>query len=95
MADPEPSDETRARLAALRDLPDESIDLTDMPEVTDWSQAVRGGLYRPRKTRITIMLDADVLAFFKREAEGQRGYQTAINAALRDYVGAKKKGHAA
>ena len=36
------------------------------------------------KTRITIMLDNDVLdAFRARAAEEGRGYQTAINAALR------------
>ena len=90
------SDQTKARMAALRDLPDESIDLTDMPEQSiDWSTAVRGGLYRPRKQRITIMLDADVLDHFKKKAKGERGYQTAINSALREHVGRTKKEEAA
>ena len=36
------------------------------------------------KTRITIMLDDDVLAFFREQAEAQGiGYQTLINADLR------------
>jgi hypothetical protein len=30
-------------------MPDEDIDTSDMPEVTDWTDAVRGALYRPVK----------------------------------------------
>lgn len=38
----------------------------------------------PGKTRITIMLDDDVIEAFRARAEAEgRGYQTAINAALR------------
>lgn len=41
----------------------------------------------PGKTRITIMLDDDVLDFFRAEAEKRgAGYQTRINAALRTVV---------
>jgi len=50
-------------------------------EVTDWSNAVVGKLYRPRKEPVTIRLDADILAWLK--AQGP-GYQTRINALLRD-----------
>lgn len=35
------------------------------------------------KQRVSIMLDAAVIAFFKAKA-GERGYQTLINQALRD-----------
>jgi uncharacterized protein (DUF4415 family) len=65
------------RLAAL---PSEKIDLTDAPEVRDWSKAVVGKFYRPIKTPLTIRLDADVLAWLR--AAG-RGYQTRINKLLR------------
>jgi len=45
---------------------------------------------RPRysfaKTRITIRIDDDVLAWFRREAGGVRGYQSLLNRALRDYI---------
>ena len=37
-------------------------------------------LYRPRKTPITVRIDADVLAWFKKDG---RRYQTRINEALR------------
>ena len=41
------------------------------------------------KTRITIMLDSDVIEAFRAHAEKEgRGYQTAINAALRDALDA-------
>lgn len=39
------------------------------------------------KTRITIMLDDDVIEFFRKEAEAKgTGYQTRINAALRAVI---------
>jgi uncharacterized protein (DUF4415 family) len=43
---------------------------------------------RAGKTRITIMLDHDVLESFRRSAD-ERGisYQTLINLALREYLG--------
>ena len=38
------------------------------------------GLYRPLKLPVTLRLDADVLAWFKKRG---KGYQTRINQALR------------
>ncbi|MYK59389.1 MAG: BrnA antitoxin family protein, partial [Rhodospirillaceae bacterium] len=70
----------------LEALPDDRIDTSDIPEQTDWSGAVRGLFYRPVKQQITLRLDADVVAWFKRQAPGGRGYQTAINRALRRHV---------
>lgn len=67
-------------LKALTSLPDEKIDLSDIPEVRDWRRAVVGKFYRPIKKSLTIRLDADVLAWLK--ARG-RGYQTRINQLLR------------
>jgi uncharacterized protein (DUF4415 family) len=67
-------------LAALAALRDEKIDLTDLPEVLDWSGAVVGKYYRPLKKSLTIRLDADVLAWLKSQGSG---YQTRINMLLR------------
>lgn len=39
-----------------------------------------GDLYRPLKKPVTLRLDADVIAWFKKDG---RRYQTRINAALR------------
>jgi uncharacterized protein (DUF4415 family) len=68
-------------LAALARMPDDKIDLTDAPEVRDWRGAVVGKFYRPIKKPVTIRVDADVLAWLKRQGSG---YQTRINKLLRE-----------
>jgi len=55
-------------LVALRD---SQIDLSDMPEVRDWSRAVVGKFYRPIKKSLTIRLDADVLAWLKAQGRAE------------------------
>jgi len=61
----------------------------------DFSKGRRGAvLSSPGKTRITIMLDDDILEHFRSKAETAGiGYQTMINAALRDSF-AKPQGRA-
>lgn len=51
----------------------------------DFSKGKRGAVVAsPGKTRITIMLDNDVIEAFRAQAEAKgTGYQTAINEALR------------
>ena len=85
------SKEQRERLERLAAKPEADIDTSDIPEVLDWSGAVRGGLYRPRKEAITIRLDADLLAWFKDHAKGGRGYQSEINRVLRQHVATTEK----
>jgi uncharacterized protein (DUF4415 family) len=75
-------------LAALARLPDEKIDLTDVPEVREWAGAVVGKFYRPIKRAVTIRVDADVLAWLKRQG---RGYQTRINKLLRNAMEGKRR----
>ena len=79
------SPEAQAEIEALATLPDDRIDLSDMPEATDWSTAERGRFYRPVKQQLTLRLDADVIHWFKTHARGG-GYQTRINQALREFV---------
>ncbi|MCE2493533.1 MAG: BrnA antitoxin family protein [Alphaproteobacteria bacterium] len=67
-------------------MPDDRIDTSDIPEIVTWPDAERGLFYRPVKKQITLRLDADVIAWFKRRAPGGRGYQTEINRALRQHV---------
>jgi len=59
-----------------------------MREDYDFSKGRRGAVIQPTgKKRITIHLDADVIeAFQKRAEEKGMGYQTLINAALREAV---------
>ncbi len=81
-----PEKEQKAEIKALANLPEEKIDTTDIPEILDWSGARRGMLYRPVKQQITLRLDADVLAWFRANAPGGRGYQTEINRVLREHA---------
>gem|GEM_PF-105426 len=64
----------RARLKALFARPESEIDYSDIPDRGDLP------LYRPLKTHTTVRLDADVLAWLKKDG---KGYQTRINAILR------------
>ncbi len=80
------TDERRAKLQSLQELPDEQIDTTDIPEMLDWPGARCGVFYRPVKQQITLRLDADLISWFKAHAPGGRGYQTDINRALREHV---------
>ena len=56
----------------------------------DFSQGKRGAIEPtpPGKTRITIRLDDDVLAWFREQVHlaGGGNYQTLINDALREYI---------
>ncbi|MGA2552849.1 MAG: BrnA antitoxin family protein [Burkholderiaceae bacterium] len=59
----------------------------------DFTRAKRGALLKsPGKTRITIMLDNDVIEHFREHAENQGvGYQTLINSVLRNAVTNSKR----
>ena len=71
------------QIANMRQLEDKDIDFSDIPEILDWTGAVRGKFFRPVKKHVTLRLDADVLEWFKRK---HPKYQTAINSALRQYI---------
>lgn len=56
----------------------------DVPHLVKLQQEAKG------KTRITIMLDNDIISTFRTRAESQRvGYQTLINATLREAIGSR------
>ena len=44
----------RRELATLAPMKDSQIDLTDMPEVLDWSGAEVGGFYRKKKASTRV-----------------------------------------
>lgn len=81
------TEEQRAELEALKNMPDSEIDTSDIPEWTDemWARAVRGAdamkLWRPVKQSVSLRLDADVLAWLKKDGAG---YQTRVNRMLRE-----------
>ncbi|MBL1140804.1 MAG: BrnA antitoxin family protein [Proteobacteria bacterium] len=73
----------KAEIKKLAAMPDEAIDTSDIPETTDWSNAVVGKYYKPVKKQVTLRLDADMLDWFK--SQGGK-YQTRINKVLRRYM---------
>ncbi len=72
----------KAELEALKAIPDEAIDYSDIPPLGDefWKNAVRNPFYKPTKTLTTVRLDSDVLRWLKSQG---KGYQTRMNAILR------------
>jgi uncharacterized protein (DUF4415 family) len=86
------SREQRRDIAAIAAKRDEDIDLSDMPEVLDWSKAEMGKFYRPPKKSVTMRLDADVLEWLKGYG---RGYQTRANMLLRHAMASTRKGRSA
>lgn len=65
----------------------DATDTGDIPETTDFSHAERGRFWRPVKRQVTLRLDADLIEFFARDGAG---YQTRLNAALREWVEARR-----
>jgi uncharacterized protein (DUF4415 family) len=78
--------EIEAELNVIAAMPDDTIDTSDIPEVTDWSNAIVGKFYRPVKEAVTVRLDADVLHWLK---QGGKGYQSRMNAILRKEMAAQ------
>nr|WP_330169460.1 BrnA antitoxin family protein [Bartonella grahamii] len=64
-------------------MPDSAIDHRDILSLNDvfWKNAVHNPFYKPMKTVITVRVDSDMLAWLKSQG---KGYQTRINAILRD-----------
>ena len=81
----------RRELEALDNLPDERIDLSDIPELTDGELIgphFVGLHYRPGKKSVTIRLDDDMLKWFRKQG---RGWQTKMNLVLRLYFAKHRK----
>jgi len=79
----------RKELHSLAAKPDGEIDLSDIPEIREIPRdAVIGKFYRPKKTSVTIRLDADVIAWLKATGEG---YQTRINGYLRELMNQNRR----
>ncbi|MDR0716036.1 MAG: BrnA antitoxin family protein [Azoarcus sp.] len=76
--------ELKAKIEALRAMPDEAIDHSDAPPIGD---TFRLAANRPAggKKQVTLRIDEDVLQYFRET--GSR-YQSRINSVLRAYVDA-------
>jgi len=82
---------------SLKKVPGSEIDYSDIPPLRDrfWKNAVRGPLFGrqaiplPNKQQVTIRLDADVFAWLRGHG---KGYQTRLNALLRQVMDAERNG---
>jgi len=70
----------KRQIAAIAAKKDADIDLSEMPEVLDWSGAEIGKFYRLPKKPVTMRLDTDIVGWLKSYG---RGYQTRVNILLR------------
>jgi uncharacterized protein (DUF4415 family) len=77
------SDAVKANIEELLANPDRRVDTSDIPELPEdaWKHAVRGRFYRPLKEAVSMRLDADVIAWLKKDGHG---YQTRANKLLRE-----------
>jgi len=76
-------------LERIRDMKDEDIDYSDIPETDEefWKDAEL--VYYPKKKKqLSIRLDPEILEWFKLQG---KGYQTKINEVLKNYVDHKIK----
>jgi uncharacterized protein (DUF4415 family) len=76
------TEEQRRELQELAAKPASEIDTSDIPPLveSEWAGAVRGRFYRPVKQAVSFRIDADVLAWLKKDGDG---YQTRANQILR------------
>ncbi|NHB97915.1 BrnA antitoxin family protein [Photorhabdus stackebrandtii] len=86
------TDEQKSRLKQLADMADSQINTSDTPELRLelWSKGERGKFYKPIKTATTVRIDSDVIYWLKSQG---KGYQTRINAILRDAMLKDEKKH--
>lgn len=83
----------KRQLEATANLPDDQIDISDIPELPDMEWRRRtvyvGLIPGPgRKKSVTIRLDEDVVRWFKRQG---KGWQTKMNWVLRLYFASHRK----
>jgi uncharacterized protein (DUF4415 family) len=77
---------SRTNWKRIDSMKDRQIDYSEIPELGPdfFAEAIR---WPGKKKQITLRLDPDVLAFFRKNG---KGYQTTINAVLRRYVESRK-----
>ena len=82
------TDKQRAELEALEAMPEDQIDFSDIPEMTDadWATARRGVLYRPDWQQITLRLDQNIVDWFEENAETPQAAHEEINRVLAEHM---------
>jgi len=63
------------------------FDNFELEDNYDFTDAVRGRFYKPKKVPTSMRLDNDILLFLKKEASEKKiAYQTLINNLLREHM---------
>ena len=76
------TEEQKRQLEALDNIPDDEIDFSDIPLITDWSGFKMGRFYRPKWKDFSFKLDEEVIDLLgKRLADGQT-LDESVNKAL-------------
>ena len=76
--------ELAAEMQRLAGLPDETIDYSDAPEVTDWSGAVRGKYYKRSRGKVAVGIDRDLVVGLGLDGPG--GVEVRLNEMLREWM---------
>lgn len=90
----ERSPEVEANLRELRAMGDVGIDVSEMPEATDWSKAKRGLWHRVKRDDLIVMLEPKVMAWFRTHRREGEELNDTVNRVLREHVAADDR-HAA
>jgi uncharacterized protein (DUF4415 family) len=77
------TEQQRRELEALRNMSDDEIDLSDIPEITDWSRFRIAPFYRPNWNSFQFKLASDALECLKAGLKDGQTLDEAINKALR------------
>ena len=76
------TDEQKKRLEALDKIPDDEIDFSDIPPITEWSGFRMGLFYRPKWADFCLKLDEYVTDWFAGGLEDGETLGEAVNKAL-------------
>ena len=83
---PKFTEQQKADLDALRDMPDEEINYSDIPETVDWSAGQRSAFYQPVKRETVLTLDRFVIDWFKSNTPDGQDYHETVNLALLEHI---------
>ena len=76
------TEEQKRQLEALDNIPDDEIDFSDIPPITDWSGFRMGLHYRPKWAKFSLKLDGYIADWFEVGLAEGESLGEAINAAL-------------
>lgn len=82
------TEKQKEELKALEAIPEDQIDLSDIPEMTEeeWRNAKKYNFYEPDWQDITLRLDRNVVDWFEENAENDEEAARVINQVLVEHM---------